>query len=250
MKKTTTNNTTINTTTNDNGTIRTPFLYEGKIVDKGTLDFIKSLENSILSRSGLLILVNKPVRNDKDFNDRKRRLLWSLADELFATDTPSFSGELKKIFNALYDMVTGFNGVTKERPIIVATDLNYLKSSLLGNLKRKENECYIIPTENAITLGKFEKAVDILCFSLAVGFKTDFFSDGYKIARDKEEKKILEIQQRKADKEKAKAEKKALAEKKAKAKAKAKTTSKTTKTPKAKATKTTDTTKATDTPTE
>ena len=191
-----------------NSEIRTPILFEGKVVDKNTLDAIDNLNSSALVRAGHFIILNKPIRNDSTHNEKKRRIMWELADLFMKTTQPKYAGKIRDAFVELYILNTGFEGVNADLPTVTTVDLEFLKSSLMGNLKRKDNECYIIPTSTSITFTRFEKSVDLLTFCLATGLTTNFFSSAYVTARDAEVARVNAIQAKRAEKEaKAKAKK-------------------------------------------
>lgn len=206
----TTTTTTVNTTaiTTEEKTTLTAYMVNGKLCNPETVAKIQALENSTLARAGMLIISNKPVRNDAHFNSMKKLELLELADALVKNTAFKFCGKTRDYFYRLYTRITGFNGVSADLPIVTSVDIRFLYSSLQGSLKRKVDGLYDMPTESNITFTAFEKAVDLLCFALATNMTHDFFNSAYAEASEKEHALIKEKQAKNEAKAKAKADKK------------------------------------------
>lgn len=200
--------TTTTTTTATTFATTPTVLVNGKICNPETVAKIQALENSTLARAGMLIISNKPVRNDKHFNDMKKLELLELADALVKNTKCIFTSNTREYFYRLYTRITGFNGVSADLPIVTPSDIRFLYSSLQGSLKRSVNGVYDIPTEFNITFTAFEKTVDLLCFALATNSMHDFFNSAYTTASEAERAKIKEKQAKAEAKAKAKADKK------------------------------------------
>ena len=167
-------------TTPEEHEIITGVLVNGKLCDPETVEKIKNLKNPTLSRAGMLIISNKPVRNDKHFNDMKKLELLKLADALTNNTKMIFTGETREYFIRLYKRITGFNGTNDQLPIITPTDIMFLYSSLQHTQKNKIDGLYDLSKKSNVSLLSFEKTVDLLCFAIATNSIHDIYDSRHK----------------------------------------------------------------------
>lgn len=177
--------------------IITGVLVNGKLCDPETVEKIRNLKNPTLSRAGMMIISNKPVRNDKHFNDMKKLELHKLADALTNNSKMTFTGETKEYFIRLYKRITGFNETNSQLPIITRTDLMFLYSSLHNTQKNKIDGLYDLSKKSNVSLLSFEKTVDLLCFAIATNSIDDIYNNALAKAREAECLKIIEIRKKK-----------------------------------------------------